>query len=108
MPNKQIVLTQYDTGIELDIQFLDNKTPVDITGCSVELEFINPEGTLLDTQYGQITNGVNGECAFVLTELFTDVDGLWKTYLQVVNDSSEITAQEEIYYYVRPKFGGES
>ena len=104
---KSIILTQNDSGIELNVQFLDDKKdPVYIVGSSIEIQFITPSDVLMPVEYGQITDGVNGEVSFVLGEEHTAEEGLYKTYWKVIDANSEITAQSEVYYYVKALYGG--
>ena len=103
---KQIIITEGDYGIELQVQFLDSsKNPVDLTDCFVEIDFVNPNSEL-STKQAQIVDYINGRCSYILTTSETNLTDLWKTYWKVFNDNNYITAQEEIYYYVKSKDGG--
>lgn len=102
----QIIATQGDSGIEVSPTFIDkNKNPVNITGCTVEISFIYPDGSI-SYRNGQVINGAGGIASTILSETNTAQTGLCSTYWKVIDDNSNITAQEEIYYYVREYLGG--
>lgn len=104
--NEQIVITRNNEGIELEVQFIDNKKkPVDITGCIVEIGIKNPNGEVVETQ-AYIKNYTNGIAGFMLMKSQTNINGLWSTYWSAVKDDGFVTAQEAVYYFVLPKFGG--
>lgn len=106
MANEQIVITRNDEGIELEVQFIDNKKkPIDITGCTVEIGFKNPLGEVVPVQ-AYVQNYINGTVGVILDKSHTNTNGLWSTYWSAINGDGFVTAQEAIYYFVLPRFGG--
>ena len=104
--NEQIILTQDDFGIEVQMQFITNKKiPIDITGCSVEIVFVKPDETVVKG-YAYIIDSILGKCGFVLEDIHTKLEGLYKTYWSVTDINEFVTAQEALYYYVVAKHGG--
>ena len=104
--NEQIILTQDDFGIEIQMQFITSKkVPIDITNCSIEIVFVKPDDTAT-REYAYITDNLLGKCGFVLKATHTDLEGLYKTYWSVTDVDDFITAQEALYYYVVAKHGG--
>lgn len=102
---EQIIISQGDSGIEIATTFVNKKIPVDITGCTVDIAFVYPSGEVRHTN-GQIVNAAQGKASYVLADIDTEETGLVATYWKVIDDNSEVTAQEEIYYYVREYLGG--
>ena len=103
---EQIIVTQRDSGIEISPTFTDKgKNPVNITGCTVEINFIYPSGDIR-VKTGQIINGAGGVASTILDSRDTSEAGLVATYWKVIDINSEVTAQEEIYYYVKEYLGG--
>lgn len=105
--NEQIVITNNNNGIEIEVQFIDSKKkPVDITDCTVEVVFKNPnEEVTLEQAY--IKNYSKGTCGFILNTEQTNISGLWSTYWSATREDGFVTAQEAIYYYVLPMHGGD-
>lgn len=107
MANEQIVITEGNSGIEIQVQFLDNKKkPIPIlTGDSIEICFVSP---YKDKHFNQayVIDAPNGVCGYILDTDRTDITKLWNTYWSLTNDASEVTAQERLVYYVLPKHGG--
>lgn len=104
--NEQITLTQGDSGIELVVQFRNSKKiPIDITGKTIEVKFIKPSKDK-KTKYAQIVDGSKGICSYVLTKELTDETDLYTVYFMLLDENSNVTAQEALYYYVLPKDGG--
>lgn len=106
---KQIIVTQGDTGIELSVQFVDDKKkPVDITGKEIEVNFVNPNEEVYETMYAQIIDGTQGIASIILTDKHTSITDLHKTYWACMDDNGYVTAQTDLFYYVKEKLGGAS
>ena len=104
--NEQIVITRNDEGIELEVQFINSKKkPVDITDCTVEIGFKNPLGVVIPVQ-AYIINYNNGTAGVMLDKSMTNINGLWSTYWSAINETGFVTAQEAIYYFILPRYGG--
>jgi hypothetical protein len=105
---KQIIITEGDTGIVLEIPFIDNnKSAVNLTGYTVETHTVFEDGTSKEDN-AQITNAVNGICQIVLDSSYTAVPGLCTIYVSLVDADETVTSQKEVYYYVKEQYGGES
>lgn len=108
MANKNIIVTQNDYGILITCSLFDEEgRKVNLQNRTVKLKFIYEDGTSSDG-FGIKIDELNGITGFVLSQKETGVSGLSKVYLTVVDSSNKITAQEEIYYFVREEFGGEA
>lgn len=106
MANEQIVITRNDEGIELEVQFIDSKKkPVDLTGCTVEVGIRNPLLSVTQVQ-AYIINATNGTAGIILDKSMTNTLGLWSTYWSAINETGFVTAQEAIYYFILPRYGG--
>lgn len=103
---KQVIVTQFDTGILIKALYEENKTPMDLTGCTTEIQIVDPNDQKLDLYFGIPIDLTNGIVGFLIDSTMTQESGLYKTYWQVINEFSEVTAQNEFYYYVKEKFGG--
>lgn len=98
---KQIIVTQNNYGILLETQFIDDaKNPVDLTGYSVSVEFEYQE-KCFDVLYATIINAEEGRVGVILEQKHTAEIGLYKTQWSVVNYDKNVTAQEDIYYFVK-------
>lgn len=106
--NEQIVITKNNHGIEIIVNFIDSKKkPVDISNCSVEITFVNPENKKELFTDAQVLDYVNGKVSIILSKEMTNMEGLWSTYWSAIKDDTGfVTAQEAIYYYVLPENGG--
>lgn len=95
---KQIIVTQNNYGIVLETQFLDsNKNPIDLTNYCVEVKIEN-NGTILDVATAEITGTL---ASIILNKKHTKEIGLYKTEWCVMDLDKKITAQEDIYYFVK-------
>lgn len=104
--NEQIIFTQNDSGIEIQVQFTDTKkVPTNITGCSVEIVFVAPDGTKM-RRSAYIIDAAIGKCGFVITDRFTEQSDLYTTYWSATDVNGFVTAQEALYYYVMELHGG--
>lgn len=101
----QIILTQYDYGIELETQFVnEKKKPIDITGYSIKVDILYND-TVIDTIYAEHKDSVNGIVYFILTKEYSSEVGLYKTIWSVIDEDENITAQEDLYYYAKEFVG---
>lgn len=95
---KQIIVTQNNYGIVLETQFLDsNKNPIDLTNYCVEVKIEN-NGAILDVVTAEITGTL---ASIILNKEHTKEIGLYKTEWCVMDLDKNITAQEDIYYFVK-------
>ena len=98
---KQIIVTQNNYGILLETQFIDDaKNPVDLTGYSVTVEFEYLE-KCFDVLDATIINAEEGRVGVILEQKHTAEIGLYKTQWSVVDYDENVTAQEDIYYFVK-------
>lgn len=103
---EQIIITRLNKGIELEVQFLDiKKKPVDITGCTIEVNILNPN-MQMDIVNANIKDYKNGIALLMLEEKDTNTNGLWSTYWSAIREDGYVTSQEAVYYFVVPRFGG--
>lgn len=103
---EQIVITRNNEGIELEVQFLDNKKKaIDITGCTVEVGILNPN-LQIEMVQAYIKNYTDGIVGLILEKKDTSINGLWKTYWSAIREDGYVTGQEAVYYFILPKFGG--
>ena len=102
---KQIIVTQNNYGILLETQFIDDaKNPIDLTGYSVTVEFEYLE-KCFDVLDATIINAEEGRVGVILEQKHTADIGLYKTQWSVVDDDENVTAQEDIYYFVKKEVG---
>ena len=102
---KQIIVTQNNYGILLETQFIDDaKNPIDLTGYSVTVEFEYLE-KCFDVLDATIINAEEGRVGIILEQEHTAEIGLYKTQWSVVDDDENVTAQEDIYYFVKKEVG---
>ena len=98
---KQIIVTQNNYGILLETQFIDDaKNPIDLTGYSVTVEFEYLE-KCFDVLDATIINAEEGRVGVILEQKHTAEIGLYKTQWSVIDDDENVTAQEDIYYFVK-------
>lgn len=105
---KQIIVTQHNYGMELKIQFLDKETkrPIDLSNHTVNIEFIDPNEQFLEASQGSVTDAANGLASFILQQKHTALEGLYKSYWSIAEDTENINSQEDLFYYVKAKNGG--
>ena len=102
---KQIIVTQNNYGILLETQFIDDaKNPIDLTGYSVTVEFEYLE-KCFDVLDATILNAEEGRVGIILEQEHTAEIGLYKTQWSVIDDDENVTAQEDIYYFVKKEVG---
>lgn len=98
---KQIIVTQNDYGIELETQFVDNKKkPLDITGYDVKANIIYDDKTI-DTISAGYKDSANGIAYIVLEKEHLKNVGLHTVVWSVVDEDEHVTAQEDLYYFVK-------
>lgn len=101
---QQIVITKDNYGIELECYFINaKKKPIDVTGCSIELAILNPSGVQIDLVQAIIKNPTIGYCSYILNTKHTSEEGLYTTIWTVVDTDGYITAQENMYYFIKEK-----
>ena len=106
--NQQVIVTQGDFGIELLVQFIDaNKKPVNITDCSCKVKFAY-DGQVVAEKIAVIIDEVKGIASVILDEEETQFSNLWTSYWIVYDAFNNVTATENIYYYVQPAIGSSS
>lgn len=104
--NEQIIITYGNSAIELEVSLINSKKkPINITGYSVEIDFISPSNNKKTVQ-GAIVDEVNGICSYILEPEFTSEEGLWETYWNCYDEYGYLTTQEAVYYFILPKNGG--
>ena len=103
---KQIILTQNNFGIPIELQFMSNtNSPIDLTGKTVEVA-ISYDGTIVDVLQATISSYTNGTAYIVTTTRHTSNVGLYTTFWSVRDEYGYITAQEDLYYYVKGEYNG--
>lgn len=104
---KQIIVTQNDYGIELETQFVDDKKkPLDITDYDVRVKIIYDDKTI-DTVLADHKDSVNGIAYIVLEKEHLINAGLHTTVWSVLDEDEHVTAQENVYYFVKDVEGSE-
>ena len=80
---KQIILTQNNFGIPIELQFVSNtNSPIDLTGKTVEVA-ISYDGTIIDVLQAIISSYTNGTAYIVTTTRHTSNVGLYTTFWSV-------------------------
>ena len=103
---KQIILTQNNFGIPIELQFVSNtNSPVDLTDKTVEVA-ISFDGTIIDILQATISSYTNGTAYIITTKKHTSNLGLYTTYWSVKDKYGYITAQSDLYYYVKEEYNG--
>ena len=103
---KQIILTQNNFGIPIELQFVSNtNSPVDLTDKTVEVA-ISFDGTIIDVLQATISSYTNGTAYIITTKKHTSNVGLYTTYWSVKDKYGYITAQSDLYYYVKEEYNG--
>ena len=98
---KQIIVAKGDYGIEIEVQFVDDKKkPLNITNYDVRVDVIYNDESI-DTCYATHKNALNGTCSIVLDKTHTSEEGLYKVAYCVIDSNERVATQEELYYYVR-------
>ena len=103
---KQIILTQNNFGIPIELQFVSNtNSPVDLTDKTVEVA-ISYDGTIIDVLQAIISSYTNGTAYIIVNTKHTSNVGLYTTFWSVRDKYGYITAQEDLYYYVKGEYNG--
>ena len=103
---KQIILTQNNFGIPIELQFVsDTNSPIDLTDKIVEVA-ISYDGTIIDVLQATISSYTNGTAYIVTTTRHTSNVGLYTTFWSVKDEYGYITAQSDLYYYVKEEYNG--
>ena len=98
---KQIIVTQNDYGIELETQFVDDKKkPLDITDYDVWVKVIYDDKTI-NTILAEHKDSANGIACIVLEKEHLINAGLHTVVWSVVDEDEHVTAQEDLYYFVK-------
>ena len=58
--------------------------------------------------YAQIVDETQGIASIILTDKHTSITDLHKTYWACMDDNGYVTAQTDLFYYVKEKLGGAS
>lgn len=104
---KQIILTQNNFGIPIELQFLSgSNAPIDLTDKIVEVA-ISYDGTIIDVLQATISSYTDGTAYIVTTTRHTSNVGLYTTYWSVKDEYGYITAQSDLYYYVKEEYNGD-
>lgn len=103
---KQIILTQNNFGIPIELQFVsDTNSPIDLTDKIVEVA-ISYDGTIIDVLQATISSYTNGTAYIIVNTRHTSNAGLYTTFWSVKDKYGYITAQEDLYYYVKEEYNG--
>ena len=103
---KQIILTQNNFGIPIEPQFIDDKNkPYDISNKTVEVA-ISYDGSIIDILQAVISSHKNGIAYIVIDKRHTKNVGLYTTYWSVRDNNGYVTAQSDLYYYVKEEYNG--
>lgn len=103
---KQIILTQNNFGIPIELQFVsDTNSPIDLTDKTVEVA-ISYDGIVIDVLQATISSYTNGTAYIVTTTRHTSNAGLYTTFWSVKDKYGYITAQSDLYYYVKEEYNG--
>lgn len=101
---QQIIITKDNYGIELECCFVDAKKKVlDITGCSVEVAIMNPSGEQVELDQAVVKSANVGLCSYVLQSKHTADEGLYTSIWTVTDENGYVTAQENVYYFVKER-----
>ena len=103
---KQIILTQNNFGVPIELQFVSNtNSPIDLTGKTVEVA-ISYNGTIIDVLQATINSYTNGTAYIIVNTRHTSNVGLYTTFWSVRDEYGYITAQSDLYYYVKEEYNG--
>lgn len=104
---QQIIVTKDNYGIGLSCNFIDkNKNPIDLTDKVVEVVIVDSNNETIDIKQAVIVDYTNAKASIVLEKIHTSTLGLYKTFWSVLDENQNITAQEDVYYYVKDKNNG--
>lgn len=98
---KQIIVTQNDYGIELEAQFVDDKKrPISTNGYDVKANIIY-DNKVIDTIIATCKNEDETISYIILEKEHLKNVGLHTVVWSVVDEDEHITAQEDLYYFVK-------
>ena len=105
---KQIILTQNNFGIPIELQFIDDKNkPIDVSNKTVEVA-ISYDGSIIDILQAIINSHKNGIAYIFIDKIHTKDVGLYTTYWSVKDSNGYVTAQSDLYYYVKEEYNGDN
>ena len=103
---KQVILTQNNFGIPIELQFVSNaNSPVDLTDKTVEVA-ISYNGIIIDVLQATISSYTKGTAYIIVNTKHTSNVGLYTTFWSVRDEYGYITAQSDLYYYVKEEYNG--
>lgn len=103
---KQIIITQNDYGITLQLTLEDNSNkPIDLTGSYITVDIVKPDMSKT-TKNVSITDVINGEVSYILESEDTAQVGNYSLYFAINSNDCKITSQQIVNYYVIEKNGG--
>ena len=98
---KQIILTQNDYGIELEMQLVDDKKrPISTNGYNVKANIIY-DNKVIDTIIATCKDEDETISYIILEKEHLKNVGLHTVVWSVVDEDEHITAQEDLYYFVK-------
>lgn len=104
--NEPMVITKDDYGIELLVQFIDNKKrPIDITGQEIDVKILRPNGNKTP-HIAYMVSPLEGRCGFLLSQNETSEEGLYSASFSLRDEDNNVTAQEDLFYFVKEQIGG--
>lgn len=104
--SESIIITRDNYGIELSTQFVNNKNkPINITGQTVEIIIVKSNGDKTSHK-AYLTEPSQGKCGFTLSSSETSVLGLCTVFFSLLDEDNNVTAQDDLYYFVKEKNGG--
>lgn len=101
--SKQIIYTKGNTGMELEVSFIDKltKSNFNLSGYTVEVDIINPNNEVVDVVKGYIKDLVNGIVSIIITDDYTSQVGLYKTCWRITDSNENVNTQQDVFYYVK-------
>ena len=104
---KLITFTQGDAGMIITANILDeNKKPLHIEySDKIKGHIQYPDGTCVDMldECVTITNRDEAKIRITIAPEYTEVEGFYQMFIQVLTDTYRITATKSIDYYVNSK-----
>ena len=101
---QQIIITKDNYGIELECCFVNaKKKELDITGYSIEVAIMNPSGEQVELDQAVVKSANIGLCSYVLQSKHTADEGLYTSIWTVTDENGYVTAQENVYYFVKER-----
>jgi hypothetical protein len=104
---KQIILTQNDFGILIRVTVDFGDPTITLEGKTMNVEIVPPDGVkYTPSLQPQIIDTVNRVVDFLITEEDTLQVGLYSIYFYMTTETSKLTAQNPVTYYVKSEDGG--